>query len=192
MVGPYSTQNWSSEGINRKIWFICFNNLDSQTSLLKTFYWPPWVDLVTVISHLALTISCSLSFYIYYGQYRADKTVRMRFIFYRNWPQGFRFSEGSGENFITFVNLVRKWIQLELLKIEIIHLFLKWRLFRLVMVQLWKRFWEREKMAIYRNIGYQELFKMGDLNVKRIWMYYKYGVLKHDFNILWRLFLSWP
>ena len=40
------------------------------------FYWPPWVDLVTVISHLALTISCSLSFYIYYAQYGATKTVR--------------------------------------------------------------------------------------------------------------------
>jgi len=31
--------------------------------------WPPWVRMVTMISHLALTLSCSLSFYIYYAKY---------------------------------------------------------------------------------------------------------------------------
>jgi len=39
----------------------------------KAFYWPPWVDLVTAISHLALTTSCSISFYIYYAKYGANK-----------------------------------------------------------------------------------------------------------------------
>ena len=29
--------------------------------------------MVTIISHLALTTSCSLSFYIYYGKYGAPK-----------------------------------------------------------------------------------------------------------------------
>jgi hypothetical protein len=29
------------------------------------------VDVFTIISHLALTISCSISFYIYYGKYGA-------------------------------------------------------------------------------------------------------------------------
>ena len=40
--------------------------------------WPAWVDTVTIISHLALTISCSLSFYIYYGKYGAPKQVLNR------------------------------------------------------------------------------------------------------------------
>jgi hypothetical protein len=31
------------------------------------------VDVFTIISHLALTISCSLSFYVYYGKYGAPK-----------------------------------------------------------------------------------------------------------------------
>ena len=39
----------------------------------KDIPWPPWVDMVTIISHLALTISCSLSFYIYYGKYGKPK-----------------------------------------------------------------------------------------------------------------------
>ena len=40
--------------------------------------WPPWVDMFTIISHLALTISCSISFYIYYGKYGAPKQVMNR------------------------------------------------------------------------------------------------------------------
>ena len=31
--------------------------------------WPAWVDIVTVVSHLTLTISSSLSFYIYFILY---------------------------------------------------------------------------------------------------------------------------
>ena len=43
--------------------------------------WPPWLDMISVISHLALTISCSLSFYIYYGKYGLRrKLARMRFL----------------------------------------------------------------------------------------------------------------
>jgi len=34
-----------------------------------TLYWPPWMDMVVIFSHLALTTSCSLSFYIYYAKY---------------------------------------------------------------------------------------------------------------------------
>ena len=34
--------------------------------------------MFTIISHLALTISCSLSFYIYYGKYGAPKQVLNR------------------------------------------------------------------------------------------------------------------
>ena len=40
--------------------------------------WPPWVDMFTIISHLALTLSCSISFYIYYGKYGAPKQVMNR------------------------------------------------------------------------------------------------------------------
>ena len=40
------------------------------------FNWPPWVDLVTTFSHLAITISCSLSFYIYYAKYGANRKVK--------------------------------------------------------------------------------------------------------------------
>ena len=31
--------------------------------------WPPWVDTVTGLSHLTLTVSCSPTFYIYYALY---------------------------------------------------------------------------------------------------------------------------
>ena len=31
--------------------------------------WPAWVDIVTVVSHLTLTISSSISFYIYFILY---------------------------------------------------------------------------------------------------------------------------
>ena len=34
--------------------------------------------MVTIISHLALTLSCSISFYIYYGKYGAPKQVMNR------------------------------------------------------------------------------------------------------------------
>ena len=38
-------------------------------NVFQDFEWPSWVDVFTIISHLALTISSSLSFYIYYGKY---------------------------------------------------------------------------------------------------------------------------
>ena len=31
--------------------------------------WPAWVDTVTGLSHLTLTVSCSSSFYIYFALY---------------------------------------------------------------------------------------------------------------------------
>ena len=34
--------------------------------------------MFTIISHLALTLSCSISFYIYYGKYGAPKQVMNR------------------------------------------------------------------------------------------------------------------
>ena len=47
-------------------------------ALLQDIPWPPWVDMFTIISHLALTLSCSISFYIYYGKYGAPKQVMNR------------------------------------------------------------------------------------------------------------------
>ena len=41
----------------------------------EEFSWPPWVDMVTVASHLTLTISSSLSFYIYFLLYGAKHKV---------------------------------------------------------------------------------------------------------------------
>ena len=42
--------------------------------------WPLWLDMISIISHLALTISCSLSFYIYFGNYGLKRRLaRMRF-----------------------------------------------------------------------------------------------------------------
>ena len=41
----------------------------------EEFSWPPWVDMVTVVSHLTLTISSSLSFYIYFLLYGAKHKV---------------------------------------------------------------------------------------------------------------------
>ena len=42
--------------------------------------WPAWVDIITGVSHLTLTISSSLSFYIYsilYGsKHKVEKTSR--------------------------------------------------------------------------------------------------------------------
>ena len=37
--------------------------------------WPGWVDLVASVSHLALTVSSSLSFYIYFALYGAKHEV---------------------------------------------------------------------------------------------------------------------
>ena len=37
--------------------------------------WPGWVDLVASVSHLALTVSSSLSFYIYFALYGAKHKV---------------------------------------------------------------------------------------------------------------------
>ena len=37
------------------------------------FVWPLWIDTVAVVSHLALAVSCSLSFYIYCALYRARR-----------------------------------------------------------------------------------------------------------------------
>jgi len=95
-IGPrQETINWKREVVNARVsvyiavilvcchtiriilnvWDIAQTFKEGQP---KTFYWPLWVDLVTVISRLALTISCSLSFYIYYAQYRATKTIFRR------------------------------------------------------------------------------------------------------------------
>ena len=38
--------------------------------------WPAWVDMVTGVSHLTLTISSSLSFYIYFILYGAKHKVQ--------------------------------------------------------------------------------------------------------------------
>ena len=42
---------------------------------LQDFQWPVWVDLGTTFSHLALTVSCSISFYIYAAKYGANRQV---------------------------------------------------------------------------------------------------------------------
>ena len=44
----------------KNIWQRCF---------VQQFPWPLWVDTVAVVSHLALALSCSLSFYIYCALY---------------------------------------------------------------------------------------------------------------------------
>ena len=45
--------------------------------------WPAWVDMVTVVSHLTLTISSSLSFYIYFILYGAKhKAKKMKRSFF--------------------------------------------------------------------------------------------------------------
>ena len=43
--------------------------------LSQDFSWPGWVDLVASVSHLALTVSSSLSFYIYFALYGAKHKV---------------------------------------------------------------------------------------------------------------------
>ena len=48
---------------------------NSTQNTLKDFLWPQWLDLVTTFSHLSLTISCSLSFYIYYFKRGPKKQV---------------------------------------------------------------------------------------------------------------------
>ena len=42
----------------------------------QNFFWPRWVDVVVVVSHLALTVSSSLSFYIYFVLYGAKHKVK--------------------------------------------------------------------------------------------------------------------
>ena len=48
---------------------------NSTQNTLKDFLWPQWLDLVTTFSHLSLTISCSLPFYIYYFKRGPKKQV---------------------------------------------------------------------------------------------------------------------
>ena len=45
-------------------------------AISEEFSWPAWVDMVTVVSHLTLTISSSLSFYIYFLLYGAKHKVK--------------------------------------------------------------------------------------------------------------------
>ena len=42
-------------------------------SFQENIRWPPWVDFITILSHLALTVSCSMSFYIYYWKHGMPK-----------------------------------------------------------------------------------------------------------------------
>ena len=50
---------------------ICTANTDCR----QDFSWPGWADLVDSVSHLALPISSSLSFYIYIALYGAKHKV---------------------------------------------------------------------------------------------------------------------
>ena len=55
--------------------------------------------MFTIISHLALTISCSLSFYIYYGKYGAPKQVlNRRMTKFRNMIRTFTNEKHEQEN----------------------------------------------------------------------------------------------
>ena len=51
------------------IWEISRTFLEKEEEADPWSDWPPWVDTVTGLSHLTLTISCSPSFYIYYALY---------------------------------------------------------------------------------------------------------------------------
>ena len=44
--------------------------------------WPAWVDMVTGVSHLTLTISSSLSFYIYFILYGAKHKAKKFKVFF--------------------------------------------------------------------------------------------------------------
>ena len=49
--------------------------LNLKEIIFQNFTWPRWMDTVAVVSHLALTISSSLSFYIYFVLYGAKHKV---------------------------------------------------------------------------------------------------------------------
>ena len=46
-------------------------------SYLEDQPWPLWLDVVVELSHLALSISCSLNFYIYIIKYRSIRRQSM-------------------------------------------------------------------------------------------------------------------
>ena len=48
-------------------------------------HWPNWVNFVTTISHLTLTISCSFNFYIYYFKHKEPR--------WANWMITFAFTK---------------------------------------------------------------------------------------------------
>ena len=56
------------------IWEIV-ETISQAGAISEEFSWPAWVDIVTVVSHLTLTISSSLSFYIYFLLYGAKHKV---------------------------------------------------------------------------------------------------------------------
>ena len=45
------------------------------TSLTQEPDWPPWLDVLVEVSHLALTICSSLNFYIYMLKYRSIRSA---------------------------------------------------------------------------------------------------------------------